>query len=98
MQSVWDDPISNDGRWFDIEVYPSDLLHDPNRYVMCIDPCPTPAQANEEPVVIIPIDAGVFEGSDGSRRVRVQAACSWIASGVGMNLQLVEKRTHPRGR
>lgn len=66
LRDLWDHPLDYDGQRFDLVVYPYDLLHDRDRYIMCSEPCPSARQANDEPAVIFPSAPGEFDGLHGA--------------------------------
>lgn len=73
LDSVWDSPLDYDGRVYELTIYPYDLFADPERYIMCLEPC-SRAEAQMEQVVIWPRERGAYNGMNGQNPVEVRAA------------------------
>lgn len=71
IDSVWENPQQYDGRIFDVVVYPSDFLEDPERYVMCLDAC-VGERARHVSSVLIPRITAQYSGFEGDRPVRIR--------------------------
>ena len=68
--SVLADPTRHDGKIIEIDVYPFDLAHDPERYVACLDRCSL-TQAQRVVTRLAAKERGRYDGFTGSERVRV---------------------------
>jgi hypothetical protein len=67
-----DDPWGSNGSVFEMDVYPVDYQDNPGEtYLMCGSPCPPPRRW-EPSGVIRPLQPGVFDGMDGTQRVRMR--------------------------
>jgi len=71
LAEVWRNPLQMDGQMFETTIYPYDYAQDPERYVMCRRPC-TMAEASDDPVVIVPLAPGSFDGTSGTEPYRVR--------------------------
>lgn len=67
---LWDRPEAYDGQEFFVTAYPYDLLGDPERYVLCTEPC-TADDAQRMQVVVFPVRAGAFDGMNGRQPVQL---------------------------
>jgi hypothetical protein len=68
---VWDNPERHDGETFELTAYPYDLPGDPQRYIMCTEPC-SEGEAQREQAVIHPSVEGRFDGWRGNQAVVVR--------------------------
>jgi hypothetical protein len=68
--AVLDDPARHDGKIIELDVYPFDLVHDPERYVACLDHCSL-TQAQRVVTRLAAKESGRYDGFTGSERVRV---------------------------
>ena len=68
--AVLADPARHDGKIIEMDVYPFDLAHDPDRYVACLDRCSL-TQAQRVVTRLAAKERGRYDGFTGSERVRV---------------------------
>lgn len=69
-KAVLSDPARHDGKIIEMDVYPFDLAHDPERYVACLDRCSL-TQAQRVVTRLAAKERGRYDGFTGSERVRV---------------------------
>lgn len=67
---VLSDPTRHNGKVIEMDVYPFDLAHDPERYVACLERCSL-TQAQRVVTRLAAKERGRFDGFTGSERIRV---------------------------